>query len=109
MDRVEAMRCLHGSRQKQQRLDRIRAAKAALEAEVRLEPSMADSDGPVHPPECRLMAGPIGRPMADRPRERSATLPIPTAVYCLRETDSLLVTTVSSRLMPRTKSSSHTV
>jgi hypothetical protein len=46
MDRVEAMRCLHGSRQKQQRLDRIRAAKAALEAEVRLEPSMADSDGP---------------------------------------------------------------
>ena len=47
MDRVEAMRCLHGSRQKQQRLDRIRAAKAALEAEVRLlEPSMADSDRP---------------------------------------------------------------
>jgi transposase len=31
---------------KQQRLDRIRAAKAALEAEARQEPSMADPDGP---------------------------------------------------------------
>jgi hypothetical protein len=44
MDRAEAMPAW--VKTKQQRLDRIRAAKAALEAVAMQEPSMADSDGP---------------------------------------------------------------
>src|SRR4029079_15480229 len=109
MDRAEAMRCLHGLRLSNSVSIAFGQRRPHLKQKQDKSRTWLIPTGLVRHLECKLMAGPIGHPMVDLPIEHSSTSPIPTAGYCLREMDSLQVTTVSSRLMPRTKSSWHTV
>ena len=64
---------------KQARLERIRAAKAALEAEAKADPAAAGTPSPARPRAWSIMAGRRALRTAVRRRGRSATSPTPTA------------------------------
>ena len=90
---------------KQQRLERIRAAKAALEAEAAADPPAADAEPGPSVLGMMDLAGRRGRRTAVRRRGRSATSPIPTAACSRPGTASSRATTASSRSTRRTRSS----
>ena len=91
---------------KQQRLERIRAAKAALEAEAQADPAELDPDGPGPRRACRSAASASGPTTAVRRTRRSATSPTPTAASSPPGTASSPATTARSPSMRPTRSSS---
>ena len=89
---------------KQRRLEAIRAAKAALEAEAGAPPDPEDEGGPGASSGMRAgRAVRCGARTAARPTARSATSPTRTAASCPRATGSCRATTARSRWMPRTR------
>src|SRR5262249_26309211 len=108
MDHVEAMRCLRGSKQNKSVLIAFEWRRQYLKRRRDATRGWSTLTGLDHLLECGLMCDPIARLTENHARERSATSPIQTVVYCPQEMDLLRGTMVNSRLMPKDKSLSRT-